>query len=161
MTQISKQKNLVDDASGFWDNNAQAEFFSGRQNTRNQQRRNSDDGLRTSQSKPIEMNPNNTGIVKGDNIFGASDMRSQRTGSSAMISDNIARMAPENGLESFVRDRPPQKIIEDADSIQCFKSQLSINCPYASNEFASRFCVCNPRRSPKGDFILYTVLGED
>ena len=107
------------------------------------------------------MNPNNTGVVKGDNIFGVSDMRSQRTGSSAMISDNIARMAPENGLESFVRDRPPQKIIEDADLIQCYKSQLSINCPYASNEFASRFCVCSPRRSPKGDYILYAVLGED
>jgi len=38
---------------------------------------------------------------------------------------------------------------------------LSINKPFGSNEFAQRFCVCNPRKAANGDHIVYTVYGED
>ena len=38
---------------------------------------------------------------------------------------------------------------------------MSINKSFGSNEFAQRFCVCNPRKSQSGDYIVYTVFGED
>lgn len=42
-----------------------------------------------------------------------------------------------------------------------YKSQLVINHPFAPNEFAQNFCVCDPQKSPSGDYIIYTVIGTD
>ena len=49
----------------------------------------------------------------------------------------------------------------DHDVAKSYKSQLSINKAFSSNEFAQRFCVCNPRKASDGDHIVYTVFGED
>ena len=38
---------------------------------------------------------------------------------------------------------------------------MSINRPFASNEFAASFSVCNPRRAHGKNYIVYTVVGED
>ena len=52
------------------------------------------------------------------------------------------------------------KLIDDGH-IQEYSSQLSINRPFGTNEFAQRFCVCNPRKATNGDYIVYSVYGED
>jgi hypothetical protein len=52
------------------------------------------------------------------------------------------------------------KLIDDG-GIQSYRSQLSINKSFASNEFAQKFCVCNPRKVQGGDHIVYTIFGED
>ena len=45
--------------------------------------------------------------------------------------------------------------------METYKSQLVINHPFASNEFAQNFTVCTPQKSATGDFIVYTVIGTD
>ena len=52
------------------------------------------------------------------------------------------------------------KLIDDGQ-IQKYQTQLSINKPFASNDFAQNFSVCNPRKSQSGDHIIYNVYGED
>ena len=49
----------------------------------------------------------------------------------------------------------------DEETTHSYKTQLSINKSFGSNEFAQRFCVCNPRKSQGGNYIVYTVFGED
>ena len=49
----------------------------------------------------------------------------------------------------------------DYKAMKDYKSRLSITRPFASNEFAQRFCVCNPRKASKGDHTIYSVFGED
>ena len=49
----------------------------------------------------------------------------------------------------------------DNGAIEEYSSQLSINRPFGTNEFAQRFCVCNPRKATNGDYIVYSVYGED
>lgn len=36
-----------------------------------------------------------------------------------------------------------------------------MNKPFSSNEFAQRFCVCDPKKAHKNDHIVYTLIGED
>jgi len=45
--------------------------------------------------------------------------------------------------------------------LQGYSSQLCIHKGFGSNEFAQKFLVCNPRKAPKGEHIIYTVYGED
>lgn len=45
--------------------------------------------------------------------------------------------------------------------LDTYKSQLVINHPFAPNEFAQNFCVCDPMKSASGDYIVYTVIGTD
>ena len=49
----------------------------------------------------------------------------------------------------------------DNESTRGFSSQLSINKPFASNELAQNFSVCNPRMAPNKNHIVYTVIGTD
>jgi hypothetical protein len=52
------------------------------------------------------------------------------------------------------------KLIDDRGT-QGYGSQLSMNKPFASNDFAAKFCVCNPRKAQGGDHIVYSVFGFD
>ena len=76
--------------------------------------------------------------------------------SSAGISEHTAKTRKANPLEKI----HVKKLIDDGH-IKSYKSQLSINKAFASNEFAQRFCVCNPRQADGRDHIVYTVYGED
>lgn len=49
----------------------------------------------------------------------------------------------------------------DEASTEVYKEQLSISKPFGANDFAQKFCVCDPRKAPRGDHVEYMIVGED
>lgn len=65
-----------------------------------------------------------------------------------------------HGTMAMNMSRGFAKLIDDKVS-RGYQSQLSVNKPFASNEFAAHFSVCNPRLAQGKNYIIYTVVGED
>ena len=61
---------------------------------------------------------------------------------------------------NFQKGQIYTKLIDDTQT-RNYNTQLSINMPFASNEFAQQFSVCNPKKAQTGDHIVYTVVGTD
>ena len=52
-------------------------------------------------------------------------------------------------------------ILTDDKSTEVYKQQLSIAKSFGANDSAQEFCVCDPRKAPKGDHSESLVIGED